>query len=78
MGDDIVCEIDDSGDGIPSENLVRLFETGFTSKNGTDRGYGLSTSSQLVNRAGGELHLEESELGGACFVVSLPKKEIRT
>lgn len=78
MGDDILFEIDDSGDGIPAENLVHLFETGFSSKNGKDRGYGLSTASRLVDRAGGELHLEESELGGACFVVSLPKKEITT
>ncbi|MCP2034748.1 two-component system CitB family sensor kinase/CitB family two-component system sensor histidine kinase CitS [Planomicrobium sp. HSC-17F08] len=76
MGDDILFEIDDSGDGIPDANLVHLFETGFTSKNGKDRGYGLSTASRLVSRAGGELLLEESELGGACFVVSLPKKEI--
>lgn len=78
MGDDILFEIDDSGDGIPPAHAIHLFETGFTSKNGKDRGYGLSTAAQLVHRADGELHLEESELGGACFVVSLPKKEIRT
>ena len=75
VGADILFEIDDSGRGIPQESEYRLFEEGFSSKTGSDRGYGLSTTRRLVALAGGELHLEESELGGACFVVSLPKEE---
>lgn len=75
VGDDVLFEIDDSGPGIPAEHEQHLFERGFTSKTGSDRGYGLSTTRQLIVQAGGELHVEESELGGACFVVSLPKKE---
>ena len=78
VGDDILFEIDDSGPGISEENGCRMFETGFSSKKGEDRGYGLSTASRLVVNAGGELHVEESELGGACFVVSLPKEEIKS
>lgn len=76
VGTDILFEIDDSGQGIPKESEHRLFEEGFSSKSGSDRGYGLSTTSRLVALAGGEIHLEESEFGGACFVVSLPKEEI--
>jgi len=75
VGDDVLVEIDDAGPGIPTGHEQRLFERGFTSKAGVDRGYGLSTTSQLIAQAGGELHAEESELGGACFVVSIPKKE---
>ena len=75
VGDDILFEIDDSGPGIPDGQEQYLFEKGFSSKTGSDRGYGLSTTRQLIALAGGELHAEESELGGACFVVSLPKKE---
>lgn len=75
VGDDVLFEIDDSGPGIPPGHEQHLFERGFTSKTGADRGYGLSTTRQLIVQAGGELHAEESELGGACFVVSLPKKE---
>lgn len=78
VGDDIVFEIDDSGQGIPADLENRLFEEGFSSKSGADRGYGLSTTRRLVALAGGEMHLEESELGGACFVVSLPKEENKT
>lgn len=76
VGDDIVLEIDDSGPGIPKGQEQYLFEVGVSSKAGTDHGYGLSTTKQLIDLAGGELLAEESELGGACFVVSLPKKEI--
>ena len=75
VGDDIIFEIDDSGRGIPAEAESRIFEGNFSLKAGADRGYGLSTTTQLIALAGGEIHLEESELGGACFVVSLPKKE---
>lgn len=75
VGDDILLEIDDSGPGIPSGQAPVLFDKGFSSKPGSDRGYGLSTTRHLIALAGGEMHTEESELGGACFVVSLPKKE---
>lgn len=75
VGDDILLEIDDSGPGIPDGQEQQLFDKGFSSKTGPDRGYGLNTTRQLIAGAGGELHAEESELGGACFVVSLPKKE---
>lgn len=74
VGQDILLEIDDSGPGIPSGSEDRLFDEGFSSKNGRDRGYGLSTTRRLAMLAGGELHVEESDLGGACFVVSLPKR----
>lgn len=75
VGDDIIFEIDDSGRGIPADAESRIFEGSFSLKAGADRGYGLSTTVQLIALAGGEIHLEESELGGACFVVSLPKEE---
>ncbi|TWT01514.1 sensor histidine kinase [Planomicrobium sp. CPCC 101079] len=74
VGTDILLEIDDSGPGIPSESESRMFDEGFSSKTGRDRGYGLSTTKRLAELAGGELHAEESDLGGACFIVSLPKR----
>lgn len=73
-GDDILFEIDDSGEGVSGDSAARLFEEGMSSKEGADRGYGLSTTKRLLALAGGEIHLEESELGGACFVVSMPKE----
>ncbi|WP_052131558.1 ATP-binding protein [Planococcus sp. CAU13] len=77
VGEDILLEIDDSGPGIAASQETSLFEEGFSSKTGSDRGYGLSTTRKFISLAGGEVHMEESELGGACFVVSLPKKELK-
>lgn len=74
VGEDILFEIDDSGTGIPPEEANNLFIEGYSLKPGSDRGYGLSTTQRLVTLAGGEIHIEESEFGGACFVVSLPKE----
>ncbi|RNF38911.1 ATP-binding protein [Planococcus salinus] len=78
IADDILFEIDDSGHGIAEEDVQHIFEAGFSSKPGSDRGYGLALTNRLVHDAGGELHLETSELGGASFVISLPKEERTT
>lgn len=74
VGQDILVEIDDSGPGFAEAELDRLFDRGYSSKAGKDRGYGLHMAKRLVESAGGELHAEESELGGACFIISLPKE----
>jgi signal transduction histidine kinase len=67
---------EDSGPGVGAELAERVFEPFFTTKppeKGT--GLGLSVSRQLIRAAGGELELspEPSELGGARFVIRLPK-----
>lgn len=74
VGDDLLFEIDDSGPGLADAEAERLFDKGYSTKAGNDRGYGLHTAHRLVERAGGDLHLEESELGGTCFVISIPKE----
>ncbi|CEG22866.1 Sensor histidine kinase DcuS [Planococcus massiliensis] len=74
VGEDLLFEIDDSGSGLADADAGRLFDKGYSIKMGRDRGYGLYTAHRLVETAGGDLHLEESELGGTCFVISLPKE----
>lgn len=74
VGDDLLFEIEDSGPGLADADVERLFDKGYSTKAGNDRGYGLHTAHRLVKTAGGDLHLEESELGGACFVISIPKE----
>ncbi|WP_421102625.1 ATP-binding protein [Sporosarcina psychrophila] len=73
IGDDIIFEIEDSGEGITEELAQKIFEQGFTSKEGANRGFGLAMTKQLIAEVNGALYLEEGELGGACFVVSIPK-----
>jgi two-component system CitB family sensor kinase/CitB family two-component system sensor histidine kinase CitS len=75
IGEDVVIEVDDSGPGIRKKDLPQIFEPGFTTKKGEKRGIGLALSYQAIQRIGGEIILEEGDLGGACFVMIIPKRE---
>ena len=72
-----VClSVEDSGPGIPEELRERIFDAFFTTKQvGKGTGLGLSVSRQLIRAVGGELELlqERSTLGGAKFLIRLPK-----
>lgn len=73
IGEDIVVEIDDSGPGITSEDARHIFDQGFSTKKNTNRGTGLALSRHILLEIGGDIMLEEAELGGACFVMTIPK-----
>src|SRR5467141_181367 len=65
--------VDDSGPGVPKEIRGRIFDPFFTTKcpdEGT--GLGLAICRRVVTEVGGKIWIEESELGGARFVVELP------
>jgi len=65
--------VEDSGPGVPPEIRGRIFDPFFTTK-GPDEGTGLGLAicQRVVTEVGGKLWLEDSELGGARFVVELP------
>ncbi len=71
--DKVVAEVEDTGSGIPPENLNRIFEPGFTTKDGRiGMGLGLLIVRQIVERHGGRITVH-SQLGtGTCFTVQLP------
>ncbi len=73
-GKRVVCEVTDTGTGIPQENLARIFESFFTTKP-EDRGTGLGlpVARAIVESYGGKL-LVRSELGiGTTFTFDLPR-----
>lgn len=73
-GDWVSVEVADTGIGIPPENLQRIFEPFFSTKEiGAGTGLGLSTVYGIVHQTGGFV-LVDSALGkGAKFTIILPK-----
>ncbi len=64
--------IEDSGSGIPPENLSKIFEPFFTTKDEKGTGLGLSIVLRLVKEAKGIVHAH-SELGkGTSFNIYFP------
>jgi signal transduction histidine kinase len=62
----------DNGVGIPAENLGRIFEHGFTTKE-TGNGFGLHVSANFAAELGGSLSCRSDGPGrGATFVLELP------
>lgn len=73
----ILIRIQDTGCGIPKENLERIFEPFFTTKSrevGT--GLGLAITAEIVNKHGGEIHVTSKENIGTCFEIILPARKI--
>jgi two-component system NtrC family sensor kinase len=61
----------DTGVGIPPENLKRIFDPFYTTKeNGT--GLGLSTSYGIIASHQGEIHVQSQVHRGTCFTILLP------
>jgi len=71
----ITIEIADTGVGIPPENLPRIFEPFFTSKDDTGgAGLGLAVVFGIVQRHGGVIDVDSEPGRGTTFRVSLPRK----
>ncbi len=69
----VVIEIEDSGVGIPPENLERIFDPFFTTKDvGKGTGLGLSISHSIVERHGGTIEVASEPGRGTRFTVMLP------
>ncbi|HLA35602.1 MAG TPA: ATP-binding protein [Rhodocyclaceae bacterium] len=74
-GDGVWVEIEDTGAGIPEENLSRIFDPFFTTKPiGKGTGLGLSLSYGIVRKHGGRIDVRSKIGAGSCFRISLPKE----
>ncbi len=63
-------EFCDSGEGIPAEQLSKIFEPFYTTK-GRGTGLGLSIAKRLVEDLGGRIEVISPPGGGATFQISL-------
>ena len=70
-GKEIIIKIKDSGPGIPEENLSKIFQPYFTTKDkGT--GLGLSITYRIINDHKGRIEVESKVGEGATFIIRLP------
>jgi two-component system NtrC family sensor kinase len=73
-GDAIRIEIEDTGPGIPSDSLERIFNPFYTTKPvGHGTGLGLSISLGIISEHGGRIWADNVPTGGAKFCISLPR-----
>ncbi|WP_245767859.1 ATP-binding protein [Stigmatella erecta] len=76
-GGQAVLEVEDTGTGIPPEDLPHLFERFYRVKGAQGRthegtGIGLALVQDLVRLHGGTVHVRSGVSQGSCFTVSLP------
>jgi two-component system, CitB family, sensor histidine kinase CitS len=72
LGNDIIIEVTDSGNGLSKEQFDTLFAVGYSSK-GENRGYGLYNVKRIVDSLHGDIDVINGKEGGAIFTVFLPK-----
>jgi len=73
--DNVTIEVEDNGPGVAPEDAPHIFDPFFSTKEiGAGTGLGLTVVYGMVIDVGGTIEVERSaELGGARFVVSLPR-----
>jgi len=73
--DYIEVRIADTGQGIPKEDLSKIFEPFYTTKGKHGTGIGLAVTWRIIDNHGGNINVE-SEVGkGTTFIVHLPLQE---
>ena len=71
--DRLAISVSDNGSGVRQEDLPRVFEPFFTTRDvGEGAGLGLSVCYGIVREHGGIIRAENLETGGAMFVIELP------
>jgi signal transduction histidine kinase len=69
----VVVEIADTGSGIPSEQLARIYDPFFTTKSiGRGTGLGLSITYGIVREHEGTIHCSSAVGQGTRFTLTLP------
>jgi signal transduction histidine kinase len=71
----LILTIADTGGGISSENLTRIFEPFYTTKGDAGTGLGLWISKEILERHRGYLHVRSSQRAGqtgTVFTLFLP------
>ncbi|MDC8450078.1 MAG: ATP-binding protein [Nitrospira sp.] len=69
----VVIEVTDTGAGMASDVMRKIFDSFFTTKGREGTGLGLSISQMLVTRQGGKISVDSEPGKGTTFAVWLPE-----
>lgn len=73
--EDVTLTVRDTGQGIPKENLDRIFEPFFSTKGpGEGTGLGLFVTRGIIEKLGGTIKVESRIGHGASFCIKLPRQ----
>jgi len=79
LPDSVQIEVADTGCGIEPENLIRIFEPFYTTKNGQSQfrclgtGLGLAFCKKVIDGQNGIISVESKPGDGTTFTIILPK-----
>jgi len=73
----VLLTVEDSGVGIPEENLQKIFDPYFTTK-AQGSGLGLATVYSIVRKHGGDIEVSSVQGQGTCFRIRLPAARAAT
>jgi two-component system, NtrC family, sensor kinase len=77
-GESVEVRISDTGQGIPEQNLSKIFDPFYTTKAvGEGTGLGLSMVYGIIKKHSGEIVVESKVGQGTCFILRLPINETR-
>ena len=68
----VIIEVKDTGGGIPDENLKKIFQPYFSTKE-TGTGLGLAIVKKIIDEHRGKIEVQSEVEKGTCFRVKLPK-----
>ena len=74
----VALSVRDFGTGIPQEKLPKIFDAGFSTKDGPDEsgkggtGLGLYTCRNIIDAHKGRIRVESTVGQGTCFTIKLP------
>ena len=74
-GESVVVEVADRGPGLPSSDLVKVFDKFYRGKTGGGAGLGLAICRAVVEAHRGSISAANRDGGGAVFRFALPLKE---